>query len=125
MSFGITYEMIITIFIVVFGLLFIVMGYNFLAVPFVQLAFLFGLMFLLIGWAKKDYDTFYGGLLLLIIPVILLSVFPSVGVSKTLVEGGLLYAIMPIILGLNWLYSLHPIVFVIVITLLAYGIMRK
>ncbi|NPA86753.1 MAG: hypothetical protein GXO00_01980 [Candidatus Diapherotrites archaeon] len=125
MGFGISYEMVITLFVVLFGLLFVVMGYTPLAVPFIQLTFLFGLVMFLVGWMKKDYDQFYTGILLMIIPLILISVFPSVGVPSEKVEAGLFYAIAPILLGLHWLYSVHPIFFVLVIVLIAYALAKK
>ena len=125
MGFGITYEMTITVFVVLFGLLFIVLGYTSLAVAFVQLSFLFGLVTLLIGWMNKDYDQFYTGVLLMIIPLVLLSVFPSVGVPYSQVEAGLFYAIAPIITGLYWLYQVHPIFFVLIIVLVAYALAKK
>jgi len=125
MGFGISYEMIITVFVVLFGILFIVLGYTPLAVAFVQLSFLFGIVIFLIGWMQKDYDQFYTGILLMIIPLILISVFPSVGVPQQQVESGLFFAIAPILVGLNWLYNVHPIFFVLVVVLLAYALAKK
>ncbi len=125
MGFGITYEMVITIFVVLFGLLFIVLGYTPLAVAFVQLSFLFGIIVFLIGWMQKDYDQFYTGILLMIIPLILISVFPSVGVQQSQVESGLFFAIAPILTGIYWLYSIHPIFFVLIVVLIAYALAKK
>ncbi len=125
MGFGISYEMIITVFVVLFGILFIVLGYTNLAIPFIQLSFLFGFIMLLVGWMRKDYDVFYTGILLMIIPLILLSAIPNIGVSMQEAEAGLLYAIAPILLGVHWLYSVHPIFFVLFVVLIAYALSRK
>ena len=125
MAFGISYEMIITIFVVLFGILFFVLGYYQLAVPFVQLSFLFGLFIMLLGWMKKDYDQFYTGILLMIIPLILINVFPSMGVSGERVESGLLYAIAPVLNILEYLYTVHPIYLVLIIVIVAYALAKK
>ena len=125
MGFGISYEMIITVFVVLFGILFIVLGYTPLAIPFIQLTFLFGLIMMLIGWMNKDYDQFYTGILLMIIPLILLSVLPSMGIPMSKAEGGLIYAIAPILVGIQWLFSIHPIFFVLFIVILAYALAKK
>ena len=125
MGFGISYEMIITIFVVLFGILFVVLDYTPLAVPLLQLSFLFGFVIMLIGWMNKDYDEFYTGILLMIIPLILLSVMPSIGVPMSKAEGGLIYAIAPILQGVYWLFSIHPIFFVLFIVLVAYALAKK
>ena len=125
MGFGMSYEMVITLFVVLFGLLFITLGYNELAVPFIQLTFLFGFVIAVLGWLKKDYDTFYTGILMMVITFILISVFPSMGVPKSSLEGGLLYAIGPIFVGVAELYIIHPLFFVLVVVLLVYAFARK
>ncbi len=125
MGFGISYEMTITLFVVLFGLLFIVLGYTNLAIPFIQLTFLFGIVNLIIGWVRKDYDLFYTGVLLMIIPIILVSVLPTFGVPQSTAEAGLSYALGPIIAFLYGLYKIHPIFFVLFITILAYAFARK
>ncbi len=125
MGFGITYELVITLFVVLFGLLLIVLHYTHLAPLFVQLSFLFGFFILLSGWMRKDYDLFYTGILLMIIPLVLVSAMGSVGISKSTAEAALIYAISPLIYLFNSLYSLHPIIFVMIIFIIAYALSKK
>lgn len=125
MGFGITYELIITLFVVLFGLVLVVLHYTHLAPLFVQLSFLFGFFILLSGWMRRDYDLFYTGILLMIIPLVLVSAMGSVGVSRGVAETALIYAAAPLIYLFNSLYLLHPFVFVLIIFLVAYALSRK
>ncbi len=125
MAYGIPYEMAITVFVVLFGILFIVGGYTELARPFIQLAMLFGIVMALVGWSRKDYDLFYGGITFIIMSIVVAYALPSVGVSQGRAEGWILEAIYPILFSLDWVYSIHPLIFVIIVVLFAYAISRK
>ncbi len=70
-SLGISYELIITFFIILFLLFFLGFGYSNIGVFLSQMAFLFGLVLVLRGLASGSYDTFYVGIILLVVPFLL------------------------------------------------------
>jgi len=69
MAFGMTYELAIVIFIVLFGLLFIVGGYDELKAPAIQIVEALGLFLIIIGFARRDYDTLFSGVLLVVVGI--------------------------------------------------------
>jgi len=69
MAFGATYELAIVVFIVLFGLLFIVGGYEDLKAPAIQIVEALGLFLIIIGFARRDYDTLFSGVLLVVVGI--------------------------------------------------------
>ncbi len=122
MAFGITYELAIVFFVVVFGLLFVVGEYYALARPFLELTALFGLVILITGWGRKDYDLFFSGILFLVVSLAMLLTLPSITGSPY--EGHLLSIFGPIIAPFLWAYLTHPFVLVVLLLLLAYLLSR-
>ena len=66
MAFGATYELAIVVFIVLFGLLFIVGGYEELKAPAIQIVEALGLFLVIVGFARRDYDMLFSGVLLVV-----------------------------------------------------------
>ncbi len=123
MAFGITYELAIVLFIVVFGLLFVVGEYYALARPFLELTALIGLVILITGWGRKDYDLFFSGVLFLVVSLAMLMTLPSITGSRY--EAHMLSIFGPILAPFLLAYLTHPIVLVILLILLAYLLSRS
>lgn len=125
MGFGMTYELAIVLFVVVFGLLFIVLNWTFLYKPFLELTLFFGIVILAIGWGKKNYDTFFTGILFIVVALAMLSAMPGIvpvapgGLQKTVLN-----VTWPIIGIMNIFYAFGPIALGIFILLLAWILSR-
>lgn len=115
MGFGMTYELAVVLFVVVFGLLFTVLKWTFLYKPFLELTLFLGVVMLALGWGKRSYDTFFTGILFVVVALAMLSAMPGIvpvapgGLQKTVLDvtwpvTGLLsvfYAFGPIALGVG------------------------
>ncbi len=124
MGFGMSYELLIVLFVVVAGLLFIDLNMTDLYVPFLQLAMFIGIIFLATGWAKRDYDEFFTGIALIIGALAMLSAAPTYvtgNVDKTAVIQGVAW---PITTLMQLAYAIGPIGLGILLLVIAYIISR-
>ena len=125
MGFGMTYELAIVIFIVVFGLIFTVLNWTFLYKPFLELTLFLGIVILAVGWGKKSYDTFFTGILCIVVALAMLSAMPGI---VPVAPGGLqetaLNVTWPIMGIFNVFYAFGPIALGVALLILAWILSR-
>ena len=124
MGFGMSYELLIVLFVIVAGLLFIDLNMTDLYIPFLQLAMFIGIVFLATGWAKRDYDEFFTGIALIIGALAMLSAAPTYvpgGVNKVSVIQGVTW---PITWAMQLAYAIGPIGLGILLLVVAYILSR-
>ncbi|MDN5358475.1 MAG: hypothetical protein PWP76_318 [Candidatus Diapherotrites archaeon] len=124
MAFGATYELAIVLFVVVFGLLFLVLDWTFLYQPFLELTIFFGIFVFLYGFAKKSYDTVFSGILLMIVALAMLAARPGIAPTAPGMST-VLNVTWPITTLMTTFYSLGPIPLALFILLLAWILSRS
>ncbi len=115
MAFGMTYELAIVVFIVLMGLVYIVGGYENLVAPAVQITEAVGIFLIFMGFVKRDYDTLFSGVLLIVVGVAMSLSLPTS--EKGILAGAGAAQVYASVVGLT---LQNPVLLVLVLLFLAY-----